>query len=158
MLFNRFPTTLVSYLLSGLGVGGLTLGVGQLLPHSPESVPATFSVTECAGIPAEGQRTSTLEVHLVEIPQAGTDAGASVEVDFLNEDADIVRSNHADLLRGGEIALQLPTRLAGIALQVVASSPVLVEVTLNYDGSVGAVERRPLPCEHIALAVRHGGP
>src|ERR1051325_1723252 len=136
---SRVP---VAFLVASALVSLLTLKAGQLIGYADGQAAL---VIECAAFPVELQRQSTALVELA----APDDQTSRVAVDFLDVDGDIIQTREVQIAPHDRTTLTLLTQYAGIALQVIASSPVVAEVTLIYQDTVGAVIHEAVPCKRL---------
>ena len=149
IVFKRHPFTLV-YLAAALVIGLLAFAVGQ---SAGERDSSGGMVIECGTFPLQLEQRSTGLIRLA----SGTESGARLDLDFLDLDATILRTRHLDLVPNATATMNLPAGQMGVALQVIASAPVLVEVDLVPEGA-GPDNHRAVPCKEIDRPVRGGGP
>lgn len=126
--------------LGGLLNGLLSLGLSRLLAPLPAA--GRGWTTECSPPPAGGPE-ATLSV--VRLASAATDA-VSLELQYLNPDGTVLRTQHTRLLAGAEMSFSLPARELGAALRVDASDEVDVQVAQLFHRDGGSAETRAVPC------------
>src|SRR4051812_20723216 len=105
--------TVQAFVLCGILVGGLTESLGLLAGHVEARNPF---VLECGTFQAEGRRKSISQVRMVSTAREST----SIDVDFLDVDSSVLRSQRYDLPVGGTAEFVLPTGQMGIAVQFIS--------------------------------------
>jgi hypothetical protein len=141
---RRLPITLLALAIGAVLQGFFTFRAGTLI--AGEQQPKT-RVIECVGFPGEGVRKSTSQIRLVNL----SGYRANLEINFLDVDGTVLRTRQVDLTSRATASLEVATWQVGSALQVTTLTPVSVDVTLVYDGSVGPPERRTVPCWRSAF-------
>jgi hypothetical protein len=132
-------------------VGLLTMEAGWLVGHA--QIEGARAI-ECAPFPMELQRQSSSEFRFI----ASADHAVHLDVNFLERDGDIIGTRPVALTAGATTAFSMSTQYVGAAIQVIASAPVQVDVTVVYDDSVGPATRQTVPCRPIAQTVHGEGP
>jgi hypothetical protein len=140
----------LAFLFSGSLVGLLAVDAGQLVGQAQSEAACEI---ECAPFPMELQRHSTSEFRIT----ASAVQAVHLEVDFLEINGDILSTRPVQLSAGESTAFSMPTWQVGSAIQVIASGPVQVEVTLVYDDGAGQTERKAVPCKLIPRPARGAG-
>jgi hypothetical protein len=147
MPYPRPSRTLLAFLCVGSLVGLLTIDLGRLLEQPPST---GAQVIECGPFPMELQRQSSSQFRFI----APADQAVHLDVDFLELNGDVMSTRPVALSAGASTAFSMPTRQVGSAIQVIASAPVQVEVTLAYDDIAGVTERKIAPCQPIQQLAR----
>jgi hypothetical protein len=140
--------TILAFLFAGSLEGLLTMDAGLLIEQAQSE---GTQVIECAPFPMELLRQSSSEFRFI----APADQAVHLDVNFLELNGDIMSTRPVALSAGAATAFSMLTRYVGSAIQVSASGPVQVEVTLTYEDSAGVTERRAVPCKLILRPV-HG--
>jgi hypothetical protein len=134
-------------LFAGSLVGLLSLGAGLLVGQAASEGPR---VIECAPFPMELQRESWSQFRF----SAPVDQAVHLDVDFLELNGDVMSTRPVPLAAGASASFSMLTRQVGSAIQMIATAPVQVDVTLVYDGSGGSAERKAVPCHPIQQPAR----
>jgi hypothetical protein len=121
--------------------------------HLLKQPPGKGTMIECAPFPMELQRHSWSQFRFTAPP----DQAVHLDVDFLEINGEVMSTRPVALIAGASTAFSMPTWQVGSAIQVIASAPVQVEVTLVYDDGAGQAERKAVPCKLIPRPARGAG-
>jgi hypothetical protein len=126
--------------LGGLLSGLLALGLGRLLAPLPAA--SSGWATVCSPRPADGPEPALSVIRL----SSPATREVTLDLQYLNPDGTVLRTQHIRLLAGAVTSFSLPASDLGAALRVAASDEVEVQVTQVFRRDGGPAETRPVPC------------